>query len=275
MMRTLSHTVALIAAVLGAACARGETQNDAAPVSDSSSVTAATSDLARIPWQPFADTMGGRPFDYGVGVIAIGAGIDTTTRTYPVTDSLVFRAAPRSDAAIVAALLVERSEMGAWAYAMLAPAGTRPNLLEYAYEIAGVPIDSIDASNRWVRGLVGLDASNTMLNGWADLSTYGSERLMWAEHVPQQRLNVLDSARTLLFATRADAEADRNGIPVPARPYTMHALEVVGPWLRVRVQWPFEECSDPDSTKRSDREFWIRYLQTTGRPRVFYASRGC
>ena len=219
--------------------------------------------------------MGGRPFDYGTGIVAFGTGIDTGTRSYPAADTLLFRSAPSAGAPVAAALLVERSEPGAWSYVMLAPAGVRPNMLEYAYEVSGVPIDSIDASGDWVRALIGIDASSTMLRGWADSRTAGVEKLMWAAHLPQQRPNVLDSARTMLFATRADAEAGRNGIAVPARPYTMTALEAAGALMRVRVQWPFEECSDPDSAKRNDREYWIRYLDARGRPLVFYASRGC
>ena len=265
----------MVAAVWSVACGRDGAQQGGAPASDTSSVTVATPDLARIPWQPHADTMGGRPFDYGIGVVAIGTGIDTLTRAHPVTDTLLFRAAPNEGAPVAAALLVERSEPGAWAYVMLAPAGLRPNLLEYEYEVSGVPIDSVDASGNWVRGLVGVDASNVMLRGWADARTLGAEKLMWAEHLLQQRVSVLDAERSKLFATRADAEGERNGIAVPARPYTMHALEASGPLMRVRVQWPFEECNEPDSTKRNDREYWLRYLDARGRPTVFYASRGC
>lgn len=252
----------------------GEVPRGDTPAQVAQAAVAASPNWTRIEWQPFADTSGGRPTDYGIGVVAIQSGIDTAPRTYPIADTLVFRETPSADAAPVAAFVVEYPEQMNWRVVVLAPAGTRPNLLEFAYEESGVPIDSTDATGNWVRGLVGTDSARTMIRGWTDVRAQRVVQLLWTEHLPQHRWHFLDGAAAL-YETRADAEAARNGTPVPARPYTMNAIEVNGAFARVRMQWPFEECNEPDSAKRNDREFWIRYLDPRGRPLVFYASRGC
>jgi len=187
----------------------------------------------------------------------------------------LFLASPDAAAKPVAALLQERPRAGEWGYAALAPAGLRPNFLEYAYEESGVPIDSTDETRAWVRGLIGTDRAGLMLHGWTRLDSTRLTLLEWPEHLPAQRLTFRDTSRALLFASRSDAEANRNGVKLPSRRYTMEGIAAEGPWMHVKFQWPFEACEDSDSVRHTSREFWIRYLDARNRPLVFYASRGC
>jgi hypothetical protein len=226
----------------------------------------------RIPWQPHADALG--PADYGTGIVALKLGSDSG-RAFPSADTLLFLEKPDAAAKPVAALLQERPNPGEWGYAALALSGVRPNFLEYAYEESGVPFDSTDATRAWVRGLIGTDPAGIMLRGWARLDSARMTLLEWSQHLPTQRLNFRDTSRAMLYASRADAEANRNGVKLPSHRYTMEGLGAEGPWLRVKFQWPFEDCEDADTVRHTTREFWIRYLDARGRPLVFYASRGC
>ena len=57
--------------------------------------------------------------------------------------------------------------------------------------------------------------------------------------------------------------------------YAMHPEEVRGPWMRVRLVIPSDNCTEPDSARQSVRRAWIRYLDDRGRPNVWYYTRGC
>jgi hypothetical protein len=226
----------------------------------------------RIPWQAHADAKG--TADYGTGIVALKLGSDSG-RAFPSVDTLLFRESPDPAAKPIGALLQERPRAGEWAYAALAPAGLRPNFLEYAYEESGVPIDSTDATRAWVRGLIASDRAGVMLRGWTRLDSTRMTMLEWPIHLPAQRLTFRDTSRALLYASRSDAEANQNGVKLPSQRYTMDGIAADGPFMQVHFQWPFEACEDADSVRHTARDFWIRYLDARGRPLVFYASRGC
>lgn len=277
--RALATTLGVLAAI--AACHPAD--KAPAPAADSAHAATAAAPVdttpviappnwTRIPWQPFSDARG--TLDYGTGIVALRLQSDSG-RSFPYTDTLVFLDAPDPRARPVGALLQERPQAGEWAYAALAPAGMRPNFLEYAYEESGVPIDSTDATRAWVRGLIATDRAGVMLTGWARLDSARLTLLEWPEHLPSQRLTFRDTSRALLYGSREDADANRNGVKLPSSRYTMDGLAADGPFLRVNFQWPFEACEDADSVRHTSRELWIRYLDARQRPLVFYASRGC
>lgn len=43
--------------------------------------------------------------------------------------------------------------------------------------------------------------------------------------------------------------------------------------MRVRPVAPSDYCDDPEQPRTA--ELWVRYLDHTGRPRVWYYTRGC
>lgn len=269
---------ALLAALIVAAChASDKTPQPAsdsteAPPAPAPQTAAVEPNWVRVPWQAHADDKG--PADYGKGILALRLTGDSG-RTYPFADTLLFYDKPNASANRVAALLQERPQSMEWGYAALVPAGLRPNFLEYAYEESGVPIDSTDATRAWVRGLIATDAAGVMLHGWARLDSARQHMLEWPVHLPSQRLTFRDTSRALLYGSRADADANRNGVKLPSPRYTMEGIAAEGPWLRVKFQWPFEDCEDRDSVRHTTREFWIRYLDAHDRPVVWYATRGC
>lgn len=273
----LMQIATLLTAAAAAACHAADKTPPATPdstraaASNEATAAPAAPNWVRIPWQPHSDAIG--TLDYGTGIVALT--LSDSGRTFPSADTLLFFDKPDPAAKLVAALLQERPNPGEWGYAALAPAGLRPNLLEYAYEESGVPIDSTDATRAWVRGLIGTDPAGVMLHGWARLEPARLTLLEWSQHLPSQRLYFRDTSRALLYGSRADADANRNGVKLPSPRYTMEGIAADGPLLRVQFQWPFEACSDQDSVKHTTREFWIRYLDARGRPLAFYPSRGC
>jgi hypothetical protein len=71
-----------------------------------------------------------------------------------------------------------------------------------------------------------------------------------------------------------DSATPARGPAGDADAYAMHPVEARGPWLRVRVVTPSDNC-EPDPAPRRTRELWIRYLDARGRPNVWYYARGC
>jgi hypothetical protein len=230
--------------------------------------------LVRVPWAPFGepapDTV-----DLGTGIVALTVSFDDTARTFPLEDTLVFRAEPRADAPIVGALIVDRPERMSWSTAGLIPAGARLNFREHGYEEAGVPTDSTDATGRWVRGILAFTPSRVPVHGWASLDAPGVQSFAWADRLAENVTFFLDSAGPRLFATLADAKAQRGGDRLPRERHEIEEiLERSDSWLRVRIRWPYQACSDAMEGTRT-REAWIRYLDDRGRPLVFYPTRGC
>lgn len=228
--------------------------------------------LVRRPFHPY-DNQFPDTSDRGTGVITLAIGPDSG-RSFPFEDTLRFRAAPRPDAPVVAALIRERSEERGWSYAALAPADVTLNFLEHDYEESGVPTDSIDASGRWVRAIVAFTPAKVPLFGWASLDTRWVQTFSWEERIAERAWYFVDSASTVLYPTLAAAQAGRGGRPLPAHRFEIRVLERRPPWLRISMRWPVDVCAEPNASAKSG-EFWVRYLDQRGRPLMFYPSRGC
>ena len=229
--------------------------------------------LARVAWRPF-DHPRQDATDLGTGLVALTIDV-YSNRVYPLEDTLVFRAEPKADAAVVGALIVERPERTTWRFAALLPPGVQPNFLTYRYDEGGVPTDSADASGRWVRGILGFTANGTALLGWASLDTKRAVSLSWIDAFDKQIPSFLETSQATLYSTLADAEAAHAGEPPPKGDYEFEeVLERRGQWLRVRMRWPYDSCYSRKEGTES-REVWIRYLDDRGRPLVFYRTGTC
>lgn len=235
-------------------------------------------ELAPLEWAPSKDQLADSLFgpradssDLGVGLVALrihgGAGDSLS----PYTDTLHFRAAPRADAPVVAALVLGVTDPAMWRYEMLGPRGTRINVREYAYEESGVPVDSI--AGRWARAVVGWDTAGARVLGWADASdTTRVELVRWADYLRERVWYFLDPKGARVYASLADTAGPGDALP---EGYDIEALETRGRWMRMRLLWPYDKCEGQDSTKATRREVWAEYLDQRGRPKVFYPSRGC
>jgi hypothetical protein len=162
---------------------------------------------------------------------------------------------------------------GGWTYAVLWPEAVTPNVIEFGYEIGGVPLDSITADRRWARLLPGFAAGDVPLRAWASLDTNRLEVLSWAQHLLEQEL-FFRSGVTPEFSDAPDGR--RAGFPLAGdgRDYVLYPVAARGPWLRVRAVTPSDTCGQ-EAEARQTAELWIRYLDGSGRPRVWYHTRGC
>jgi hypothetical protein len=264
------------------ACGGSSDEDSSAAGGPRSDPASAPTPLAPLEWAPSRDHVADSLFgpradsaDLGIGLVAL------RMPAFPASlghrDTLHFRAAPRPDAAPVAALVLEGVDSTSWRYALLGPPGTRINVKEYAYEESGVPVDSIEG--RWVRGIVGWEPSGARVTGWANADdTARVDLVRWSEHLKTRVWYFLapDSAR--VYASLADTASSGAPLPLtdPER-LDIEPIETRGRWMRMRVLYPYNRCEDQgkDTTAATRREVWVEYLDRRGRPKVFYPSRGC
>jgi len=265
--------VLLAGAVACAAPAREEASDTLARATPGA-IIAEAQPWKTVRWHPHQTAVA----DHGQGVVALANAGDgppgSVTGPLPRTDTISFRNRPDS-AAPLAGLLLNRTDTADsndnWNYAVAAPGMVAPNMVEFGYEEAGVPIDSATSDGRWVRGRLGTDDDGTWLTGWADVRDMRLTSLWWAEHLPQQALFALDSSQLRMAVEPGGAR-----LPVLPRDHIMHGADSVrGRWLLVSLVTPSDYCAGDDSVVRRRQRVWVEYVDARGRPQVWYHSRGC
>jgi hypothetical protein len=224
----------------------------------------------RVRWVPHTP---GAHLDYGIGITFFATGPGSLT--VPADTALVHARADRR-APVTGAFLYKETMRGrAYEYAVSARRRLEPNVLEFEYEEAGIPLDSLNADTSWARVILGFDASGAPHRGWVRLDSTHLKHKLWTTELPGRSLFFVDgSTRQLLHAP--------NGRPiappldsVAAADYILHPLETKGSWMRVRLAVPADICVGPDEPAPTSSVGWIRYLDPKGRPLVWYYSRGC
>lgn len=204
--------------------------------------------------------------EYGIGVV-----------TYPVADtdalSGIIRSGPSHSADTIATFTGRRLCYSDRPDCLLIYDRT----IEYDYEIAGWAILSFNPDSSWARVSLDPFGVDSVSEGWVSLQPTGVRPLLWSEELPQHSLFFLwpDSVR---FYASADSSHPRDlalaPLPEPRRyDYILRPLRSEGRWLQVEVFSPQGGCGIPDSVEPDTA--WIRYLDSTGRPRTFYYTRGC
>jgi hypothetical protein len=208
------------------------------------------------------------PMDRGRGVVAFGH----EPVSSDVVDSLAIRALPAPGAAVLGYFL-QRSQPNTSPYALAVRAGLTANLVEFGYEVVGVPIDSIEPRGAWARVVYAFDAARQPAFGWVGLDSASARMVLWADFLPTQELFLVDSV-PWVFSDRPLGSP----IPIAAPPspgdYALHPVTTRGAWLQVRVVVPSDVCQDSQPRARSVTG-WLQYLDARGRPRVWFAPRGC
>jgi hypothetical protein len=208
------------------------------------------------------------PADPGIGVLSFPSrAFDSPTWA----DSLPLYRRPGDNRPIGYFLFGSESQ-GSWFYAVAWPSALTINLLEFGYEEAGLPFDSVTADGRWARVIPGTTAGGLPEYAWAPLDADSIGLVRWADVLPQHDLFFGPGVTPVFF----DAPGGRVvTFPLAGeRPdYILHPLEARGDWLRVRAVTPSDMCADPESPRRA--ELWIRYLDPNARPLVWYHTRGC
>jgi hypothetical protein len=206
------------------------------------------------------------PVDPGLGVLAFPAFYDDARPA----DSLALYLRP--SAGRPAGFFIVTTDSMSQSFALEWPAPLATNLIEFDYEIPGLPFDSLSPDRRWARVIPGFGPDTQPVYAWARVGAGSARLVVWAEQLGQHDLFFRAGAEPAFF----DAPAGRPvAFPLPAdgQDYILHPLEARGAWLRVRAVTPSDMCADPASPRSA--EVWIRYLDGSGRPRVWYHTRGC
>lgn len=224
----------------------------------------------RVPWVSYPEPA---RVDRGIGIAFFAAGPGTAA---VVSDTALVYARPDRRAAVTGAFLYQETMRGrAYEYAVAARRRLEPNVVEFAYEEAGIPLDSLTPDTRWGRVILGFDVRGAPYRGWVRLDSTRLSYKRWTQELPGRSLFFEPGSRRQLFdapsgrpiATPLDAGA--------AVGHILHPLETKGHWMRVRLAVPADICVGPDAPTPASLVGWIRYLDPTGRPLVWYYSRGC
>ena len=223
--------------------------------------------------------------DRGIGIVTFdqGAGADTRsggasgrlTADAFVADTIVLLR--DTTARQVAARYILRTNGSSWSYAVESREAAERASLEFEYEVEGLPADLVTADARWVRAIYGTMPDGSARRGWIRLTPGLTRYEAWTSILVERPL-FFDTGIAPEFYGSPGGPA----VPFPVQrhsdgraDYIMHPMEVRadGGWMRVRVATPSDMCGAPDAVRQAT--LWIRYLSDSGRPRVWYHTRGC
>jgi hypothetical protein len=205
------------------------------------------------------------PVDPGAGLVAFGGEAASAADTIP----LYRRRGDARPAGYVIRLTDTAAMAQTWALEW--PESLATNLLEFGYEIPGLPADSAPGADGWISVLPGFAADGSPARAWTRPADHAAEFVAWNVHLPEHELFFREGVRPEFFAA---PEGGRVEFPLPAGgDYVLHPLEARAGWLKVRAVTPSDFCADPEAPATA--ELWIRYLDRSGRPLVWYHTRGC
>lgn len=208
--------------------------------------------------------------DPGRGIVALRSESDAPPGAH-LRDSLPLYAAP--DAPTPVAWFVQNIEATDTEPLIIrASSAVRPNVMEFAYEEAGLPSDSLSADGRWARVIYGFAVSGSPLSAWVSLENGRAARHEWTAILADQPLFFLPAELPAFFDRPNGTRLDIALSGKPRADYVMYPEQQQGDWMRVRVVSPSDSCSENSGAPRTA---WIRFLQSNGRPRVWYHTRGC
>ena len=223
--------------------------------------------------------------DLGIGLLIFRPRFDSAAPRLHI-DTVLLHAEPAREAPVVGALIADEGGGNAWwRYAIASPERLVPNLDEfYASEDgsreSGLPIDSVDGSGRWVRGILGFDARGVAQRGWAELRGDTVAHSPWATFLvnDQAPLGFRRTADAALYDSLEDSVSPGRAQHLPAESHLITPVEARGRWLRVRVLTSYDPCAEPQPrVEPTERVYWIRYLDSRGRPLVTprWSGEGC
>jgi hypothetical protein len=200
----------------------------------------------------------------GLGVVHLipGAG--------PVEDTLNAHERPDSTAPVLARLMLDTVHV----YRFEARAGllAAPGALEYGYEDVGFPILERGADG-WERVYLGADSVGRAVSGWARARPPFSDVTLWQNLLADTPVFFVVPQDSIRF--HAAPEGVEEPFVVEGDDYILWPLEWRGDWLRVRAAAPSDYCASLDAPAPRQDTLWIRWRTETGRPRVWFFTRGC
>ena len=211
----------------------------------------------------------------GVGIVHLDPGPSLAGRA---ADTLDVRVRPDPRAGVLARLVLDSS--GVYTFEAREGAVQTPGALEFGYEEVGLPILA-HGTDGWERVYLGTSAGGTVVDGWARRRPSYVSVTLWDEMLPGLPLFFALPPDSIRFYAAPDSA--QVGFPVNPDDYILWPLEPRGDWMRVRVATPSDYCAAPPppgtpgaavAAPRQDT-LWIRWRGESGRPRVWFFTRGC
>jgi hypothetical protein len=220
-------------------------------------------------------------WDVGVGFVRIPPDPDGPPGTAP-SDTILIRTGPEAGASLEALAFHREGQ--------LVIEAARPGLaagdLEVGYEETALPVLEIGPDGRWVRVSYALDPDGVSVSGWVDGEDAPVEVVSWSSWFGAPEVGSSLGAYYFIDPDRIAFQEEPEGAPIsielePATgsqryDYALYGLRASGPWMEVRVATPSDYCVLPeDADSVRSRRAWIRFLDESGRPLVWYPTRGC
>ena len=141
---------------------------------------------------------------------------------------------------------------------------------EFDYETFGLPITKIEPTNDLAEVIYGY-SENRALKGWVKINDRKVGYQLWEKGLINHYLYF--STKNIKFYKSPEGEIEsinlvktENGFD-----YIMKPLKTQGKWMLVKVITPTNYGRE--SSKKFEKEFWIKYLSESGRPLVWYYTR--
>lgn len=205
--------------------------------------------------------------DFGTGILFL---TEPPGGRYPRSDTIAIHASPDPTSRVKALFVFDQPDPNMWSYQVWSPEpDLHSNVLEFAYEVSGVPLDSLEPGG-WARAVYARDSLQESRKGWVELPSGRVGHLLWRNHLPERSLYVVSPETTELFEA-----PEREPLAIPlGDDHALTPMRVEGDWMQVRVATP-SVCGAAPGEEIREAVAWIRYLQPDGRPRVWYSARGC
>ena len=154
----------------------------------------------------------------------------------------------------------------------------KQSLIEYAYEVSGLPLISNDISS-WVNVIYGYGSNGALLTGWVRFSD-NLRVHKWSEYL-QDRAQFVATCKTPVFYESPGGEALTIGLSYLYNDHTLEKrldylitpITVEGRWMKVKLSSPSVYCTD--AIEKLSMIVWIPYLNEDGSPAVWFYTRGC
>jgi hypothetical protein len=205
--------------------------------------------------------------DRGIGILTFGPTSTSPSAGHNIEIS-VFPEIGNTEATSI--FLFIPDSLG-YRYAIGADRNLQPNIIEFGYEICGLPFDTLTSAN-WARVILGFESDKKVYKGWVRLDSTTIEYHLWKDLLPKHSLYFFRESN---FYDTLGGSPSTWEVNFTTRNYIMHPLNSQGSWIYVRVACPSGMCDGPDAPKSDTLIAWIKYLDDSGRPLVWYYTRGC
>lgn len=206
--------------------------------------------------------------DLGTGVLHLVS--SPADGPYPREDTVLIHEAPDSASPVRAEFVLSKPVAHRYAYSVRTD---RPdligNVLEFKYEESGLPLDSVTSAG-WTRVVYARSHAGEFQVGWVAPEPERLAHVLWRDHLPQRSLYPLFPDQQPL---RSAPGGEPISTPEAEAGYELVPMRVEGEWMQVRLRR--SACHSGGGERHPERIAWIRYLDSDGRPRVWYYARGC